>query len=51
MLQDNGYSSLALSNVWPVVENDLAYVTQYWNQTGYGNPNPILSKSDQCKKG
>ncbi|GAM41977.1 hypothetical protein TCE0_043f15539 [Talaromyces pinophilus] len=34
-LVDNGYTSLALSNVWPIVENDLAYVTEYWNQTGY----------------
>ncbi|EED14459.1 glucoamylase precursor, putative [Talaromyces stipitatus ATCC 10500] len=34
-LVDNGYTSLALSNVWPIVQNDLAYVTQYWNQTGF----------------
>lgn len=26
---------LALSNVWPAVKNDLAYVAQYWNQTGF----------------
>ncbi|OBT51822.1 hypothetical protein VE04_06976 [Pseudogymnoascus sp. 24MN13] len=26
---------LALSNIWPVVRNDLAYVAQYWNQTGF----------------
>jgi glucoamylase len=39
-----------LSNVWPVVENDLAYVTQYWNQTGYGNPNPNTRKNEKGKK-
>ncbi|KFY18752.1 hypothetical protein V493_08370 [Pseudogymnoascus sp. VKM F-4281 (FW-2241)] len=27
--------ALALSNVWPIVQNDLAYVAQYWNQTGF----------------
>ncbi|KFY02052.1 hypothetical protein O988_02377 [Pseudogymnoascus sp. VKM F-3808] len=26
---------LALSNIWPIVQNDLAYVAQYWNQTGF----------------
>ncbi|ERS97853.1 hypothetical protein HMPREF1624_06024 [Sporothrix schenckii ATCC 58251] len=34
-LLDNGYASYATANVWPVVRNDLAYVAQYWNQTGY----------------
>ncbi|CAK7202231.1 glycoside hydrolase 15 protein [Sporothrix eucalyptigena] len=34
-LLDNGYSSYAVNNVWPVVRNDLSYVAQYWNQTGY----------------
>ncbi|KAF9883667.1 hypothetical protein FE257_003101 [Aspergillus nanangensis] len=37
-LIDNGYSSYATNNVWPVVRNDLSYVTQYWNQTGFANP-------------
>ncbi|OBT77184.1 hypothetical protein VF21_05121 [Pseudogymnoascus sp. 05NY08] len=27
--------ALALSNIWPIVQNDLAYVAQYWNQTGF----------------
>ncbi|KAI0972843.1 family 15 glycosyl hydrolase [Xylaria arbuscula] len=31
----NGYTSTASSLVWPIIRNDLAYVVQYWNQTGY----------------
>ncbi|KAI0831613.1 carbohydrate-binding module family 20 protein [Hypoxylon sp. FL0890] len=31
----NGYSSTASGDVWPIIENDLSYVAQYWNQTGY----------------
>ena len=27
-------SSTVTSNIWPLVQNDLGYVTQYWNQTG-----------------
>ncbi|KFY94405.1 hypothetical protein V498_03882 [Pseudogymnoascus sp. VKM F-4517 (FW-2822)] len=34
-LVDNGYTATAQSVVWPVVANDLAYVVQYWNQTGF----------------
>lgn len=34
-LVDNGYTSTALNVVWPVIQNDLAYVAQYWNSTGY----------------
>ncbi|CAI7572282.1 unnamed protein product [Penicillium glandicola] len=34
-LISNGSDSVALSNVWPIVQNDLSYVGQYWNQTGY----------------
>ena len=26
----NGYTSTASSLVWPVIQNDLSYVTQYW---------------------
>jgi glucoamylase len=29
-LISNGYSSTATSLVWPVIQNDLSYVTQYW---------------------
>ncbi|KAK2805315.1 hypothetical protein FQN50_006216 [Emmonsiellopsis sp. PD_5] len=31
----NGYSSTAKSIVWPVVQNDLSYVTQYWSSSGF----------------
>ncbi|CRK32910.1 hypothetical protein BN1708_019142, partial [Verticillium longisporum] len=31
----NGYTSTANTVVWPIIRNDLAYVTQYWNQTGF----------------
>ncbi|KAH8677484.1 family 15 glycosyl hydrolase [Xylariales sp. PMI_506] len=31
----NGYESTATSVVWPIIKNDLAYVAQYWNQTGF----------------
>lgn len=31
----NGYTSTASGVVWPVIANDLAYVAQYWNQTGF----------------
>ena len=34
-LVSNGKTSLAKTNIWPIVKNDLNYVAQYWNQTGY----------------
>ncbi|OBT96781.2 hypothetical protein VE01_04144 [Pseudogymnoascus verrucosus] len=34
-LVDNGYSATAVSSIWPVLVNDLAYVVQYWNQGGF----------------
>ncbi|KAI2793983.1 Glucoamylase [Penicillium oxalicum] len=34
-LIDNGYKSYAVNNVWPIVRNDLAYVAQYWSQSGF----------------
>ncbi|KAK4866313.1 hypothetical protein LT330_008654 [Penicillium expansum] len=34
-LIDNGYTTYAANIVWPVVRNDLSYVAQYWNQTGF----------------
>ncbi|OOF92881.1 glycoside hydrolase family 15 protein [Aspergillus carbonarius ITEM 5010] len=34
-LIENGYTSVATDIVWPLVRNDLSYVAQYWNQTGY----------------
>ena len=31
----NGYSSTASSMLWPIISNDLSYIGQYWNQTGF----------------
>jgi glucoamylase len=31
----NGYATTATNVVWPVIRNDLAYVAQYWNHTGF----------------
>ncbi|APA12357.1 hypothetical protein SS1G_10617 [Sclerotinia sclerotiorum 1980 UF-70] len=31
----NGYTSTVQTIVWPIIRNDLSYVTQYWNQTGF----------------
>ncbi|KAM4059941.1 glycosyl hydrolases family 15 domain-containing protein [Hirsutella rhossiliensis] len=34
-LIQNDYSSTASTILWPIVQNDLNYVAQYWNQTGF----------------
>ncbi|PHH82914.1 hypothetical protein CDD82_4348 [Ophiocordyceps australis] len=34
-LIQNGYTSTVSSIIWPVVQNDLNYVAQYWNETGF----------------
>ncbi|KAH7154957.1 putative glucoamylase GMY1 [Dactylonectria estremocensis] len=34
-LVNNGYSSTASNVLWPIIRNDLNYVTQYWNRTGF----------------
>jgi len=34
-LISNGYKSTASTLLWPIIKNDLAYVAQYWNQTGF----------------
>ncbi|KAI5278331.1 hypothetical protein KEM52_004724, partial [Ascosphaera acerosa] len=34
-LIDHGYPSLAESIVWPIMRNDLSYVGQYWNASGF----------------
>ncbi|KAI9827436.1 MAG: hypothetical protein M1832_004785 [Thelocarpon impressellum] len=34
-LIDNGYKSTAGFVVWPIIRNDLTYVAEYWNQTGF----------------
>ncbi|KAH6620958.1 Six-hairpin glycosidase-like protein [Chaetomium sp. MPI-SDFR-AT-0129] len=33
-LIQNGYTDTAKA-VWPVIQNDLAYTAQYWNETGF----------------
>ncbi|KAN0075811.1 Six-hairpin glycosidase-like protein [Elaphomyces granulatus] len=35
-LISNGQSSLANSIVWPIVQNDLSYITQNWNTSTFG---------------
>ncbi|OJJ08430.1 hypothetical protein ASPVEDRAFT_144220 [Aspergillus versicolor CBS 583.65] len=34
-LVSQGYHQVAASLVWPVIRNDLSYVAQYWNQSGF----------------
>jgi glucoamylase len=34
-LINNGQKSKAKKVIWPIVSNDLSYVGQYWNQTGF----------------
>ncbi len=31
----NGKSATVATNIWPILSNDLSYVGQYWNQTGF----------------
>jgi glucoamylase len=31
----NGQSKKAKTVIWPIISNDLSYVGQYWNQTGF----------------
>lgn len=31
----NGYNSTVTNSIWPIIRNDLTYVAQYWNQTGF----------------
>ena len=31
----NGYGSTVTSILWPIISNDMSYVGQYWNQTGF----------------
>ncbi|KAL4943984.1 hypothetical protein BDV06DRAFT_220753 [Aspergillus oleicola] len=38
-LLSQGYHQVATDVLWPVVRNDLAYVTQYWNWSGFGEAN------------
>lgn len=40
-----GQTSTVSSIIWPIVQNDLSYVTQYWNQTGFDLWEEINSSS------
>lgn len=31
----NGQTSTVTSTIWPIIQNDLSYVTQYWNQSTF----------------
>lgn len=44
-LISKGQQSTVSSIIWPIVQNDLSYVTQYWNQTGYDLWEEINSSS------
>jgi len=44
-LISKGQSSTVKSIIWPIVQNDLSYVTQYWNQTGFDLWEEINSSS------
>ena len=35
LLNNNSQMSMVKNTIWPIVLNDLKYVGQYWNQTGY----------------
>ncbi|KAL4878216.1 Six-hairpin glycosidase-like protein [Aspergillus karnatakaensis] len=34
-LLSHGYHEITTDLVWPVIRNDLSYVAQYWNQSGF----------------
>ncbi|KAL5334967.1 Six-hairpin glycosidase-like protein [Aspergillus crustosus] len=34
-LLSHGYHDIATNLLWPVIRNDLSYVGQYWNQSGF----------------
>ncbi|EDN03716.1 glucoamylase precursor [Histoplasma mississippiense (nom. inval.)] len=43
----NGYANTARMIVWPVVQNDLSYVAQFWSSPGFGR-HILLPLSDNC---
>ena len=44
-LISKGEQSTVTSVIWPIVQNDLSYVTQYWNQTSFDLWEEINSSS------
>lgn len=43
-MQDHNNSSVAES-LWPIINNDLSYVTETWNSSTFGNPLPSTTHS------
>lgn len=44
-LVKNGQSKKAKNIIWPVISNDLSYVGQYWNSTGFDLWEEVLGSS------
>ncbi|PQE10149.1 glycosyl hydrolase family 15 protein [Rutstroemia sp. NJR-2017a WRK4] len=44
-LISHGQSKKAKTVIWPIISNDLSYVGQYWNQTGYDLWEEVLGSS------
>lgn len=44
-LIDNGGFDRAQKVIWPIISNDLSYVGQYWNQTGFDLWEEVLGSS------
>ncbi|KAF4637229.1 hypothetical protein G7Y89_g842 [Cudoniella acicularis] len=44
-LIENGQSTKARTVIWPIISNDLSYVGQYWNQTGFDLWEEVLGSS------
>lgn len=46
LIQNEGYPGRAEANViWPIISNDLSYVGQYWNETGFDLWEEVLGSS------
>lgn len=37
-IQDHGARDVAKAVLWPIIRNDLSYVSKHWNETGFGMP-------------
>ncbi|KAH6676308.1 1, 4-alpha-D-glucan glucohydrolase [Halenospora varia] len=44
-LMQNGQTTRARTVIWPIISNDLSYVGQYWNQTGFDLWEEVLGSS------
>lgn len=36
LMIDNGYFSTVESSIWPIIQNDLSYLTEFWNSSTFG---------------